>query len=114
MPTCVEVGGATYPSKFDGNEIQPMEGCSLIPAFHGRSIGRKDVIYWEHEGNRAVREGKWKLVAKGRTGPWELYDMQTDRTEINNLAAKFPIIVQDLSRSYEAWAKRSNVEQWRK
>jgi len=61
MATCVDVSGATYPSTYKGHEIQPMEGVSLAPAFGGRGLGDR-AIYWEHEGNRAVRRGKWKIV----------------------------------------------------
>ena len=62
MPTIVEIVGAKYPAKFNGGEIIPMQGVSLVPAFDGRSLARRTPIFWEHEGNKAVREGKWKLV----------------------------------------------------
>ena len=55
-------------------------------AFSGKNLQRKNPIYWEHEGNRAIRIGKWKLVAKGANGAWELYDLDADRSELNNLA----------------------------
>ncbi|MCG8584965.1 MAG: arylsulfatase, partial [Pirellulales bacterium] len=61
MATCVELAGATYPTKYNGVEIQPLEGVSLVPAFAGKDVGRKDAIYFEHEGNRAVRDGRWKI-----------------------------------------------------
>ena len=72
--------------------IQPMEGVSLRPAFLGRSLRRTQPLFWEHEGNRAVRSGNWKLVS---TYPddWELYDLAADRVERNNLAARRPDIV---------------------
>ena len=89
MATCVEVAGATYPKEFKGHAIQPMEGKSLLPALANRPIER-DAIYWEHEGNAAIRVGDWKLVRLGRDGPWELYNLKTDRTEINDLASAQP------------------------
>jgi len=89
MATCVDLAGAAYPAEFNGKKIQPPEGRSLRPAFEGQRIER-EAIFWEHEGNRAVRAGKWKLVARNPNGPWELYDMEKDRTEMRDLAAAQP------------------------
>jgi arylsulfatase len=89
-----------------------MEGTTLVPAFQGQALGREGAIYWEHEGNRAVRLGKWKLVAKGRNGPWELYDMDADRSEMHDLAAEQPERVADMSALWQAWAERANVLPW--
>jgi arylsulfatase len=113
MATCVELAGAEYPSRCRGREIQALEGRSLLPVFQGRSIDR-EAIYWEHEGNRAVRRGKWKLVAKGRKGPWELYDMAADRTETNDLAGVHPDRVKEMAAMWQAWAERTNVLPWPK
>jgi arylsulfatase len=111
MATVVEATGATYPAEFNGNTIQPMEGVSLLPAFAGEPLQRKGPIFFEHEGNRAVRAGKWKLVLKHR-GPWELYDMEADRTERHNLVDEEQKIAQDLIAKWEAWAKRADVGPW--
>ncbi len=111
MATCVELSGAKYPREFRGNAIRAMEGRSLVPAFHGQAICR-DAIFWEHEGNRAIRSGKWKLVAKGPRGPWELYDMEKDRTEMHDLAAAQPERTQAVARLWEAWAKRTMAIPW--
>lgn len=111
MATCVDLAGANYPSKFAGESIEPMEGVSLVPAFAGESIERKSPIFWEHEGNRAIRDGKWKLVSK-HPGGWELYDMETDRTEMNDLASEEPAKVQALGDQWHAWADRVGVESW--
>ena len=62
----------------------------------------------EHEGNRAIRDGKWKLVALANK-PWELYDMEKDRVEMNNLAVQNPKKVNELSAKWEAWAQRASV-----
>ena len=96
MPTIIDVTGASYPREFKGQAIQPMEGVSLRPAFVGQSLRRTRPLFWEHEGNRAVRSGNWKLVS---TYPddWELYDMAADRVERNNLAARHPDIVKSLA-----------------
>ena len=110
MATCVDIAGANYPSEYKGNTIIPMEGKSLVPAFDNKSIER-EAIYWEHEGNRAVRKGKWKLVSR-HPGKWELYDLETDRTELNNLAEKYSEKVEQLKVMYENWAARCGVQPW--
>jgi hypothetical protein len=82
-----------------------------LPAFEGKPIDR-EAIYWEHEGNRAVREGKWKLVAKGPAGAWELYDTEADRTEMHDLATAEPGRTHEMVQKWEAWAKRAHVIPW--
>lgn len=111
MATCADLAGTKYPSEFNGKSIRPLEGKSLAPAFDGRPIDR-DAIYWEHEGNRAVRMGRWKLVAKGPDGSWGLYDMEKDRTELHDLASSDPQRVAAMSAKWEAWAKRAGVLPW--
>ncbi len=116
MATCVDLAGASYPTIVDGKKIQPMEGVSLRPAFEGESLARKNPLYWEHEGNRAVREGKWKLVGK-ENQPWELYDISVDRSELHDLASAQPDVVNSLAAKWEAYAARANVlplGAWRK
>jgi arylsulfatase len=108
MATCVDLSGAKYPTAFSTNAIKPMEGVSLVPALSGRLLQRTEPLFWEHEGNRAVREGKWKLVAK-ENQPWELYDMEQDRTEMHDLAEKEPAKVKTLAAKWDAWAARANV-----
>jgi arylsulfatase len=103
--TCVALAGATVPK-----EATPIEGESLLPVFQGKSLER-DAIYWEHEGNRAVRAGTWKLVAK-HGQPWELYDISSDRVESQNLAEARPEIVTRLSRMYDAYAAQTKVAPW--
>jgi arylsulfatase A-like enzyme len=70
-------------------------------------------LYWEHEGNRAVRQGRWKLVSR-HPGNWELYDMEADRTETNDVAARHPDRVREMAALYEKWAARCGVEPWEK
>jgi arylsulfatase len=101
------VSGAHYPSERDGETIQPLEGRSLAPTFDGQTIER-DAIYWEHEGNRAIRVGKWKLVARENKS-WELYDLEADRTEMHDLASAMPERVSELSATWQAWAERAQV-----
>ena len=112
MATCIDFGKATYP-----NDKTPVEGTSLSPSFQGKPIQRGKPIFWEHEGNRAVRDGKWKLVAKGVKGAWELYDIPADRTEMNNLAAKHPEQTAKMIAQYKQWAQERGVvpfNSWRK
>ena len=108
MTTFVSVSGASYPETFKGHAIEPMEGVSLLPVLGGGELVRENPIFFNHEDNRAVRDGKWKLV-KLRNQPWELYDMEADRTELNDLAAKRKKLVARMNAQYEAWAQRTHV-----
>ncbi len=109
MATAVDVAAAEYPKVFhDGQAIKPMEGASLAPRFQNQPIER-EAIYWEHEGNRAIRVGKYKLVAKGARGAWELYDINQDRSEQNNLSVKQPFQTTKLTKMWQAYAERANV-----
>ena len=96
MPTVVEAASAAYPETFSGKSILPMEGLSLVRAFHNQPLDR-DALYWEHEGNAAVRQGDLKLVRLAKEGPWELYDLKADRTEQHNLATQRPEQVRELA-----------------
>lgn len=108
MATVLEVSGASYPAHFAGREVLPLEGHSLAPAFE-RELAQRPPMFWEHEGNAAVRIGAWKLVRR-HPGDWELYDMQADRTELNDLAAQQPERVREMAAQYEAWAARCGVK----
>jgi arylsulfatase A-like enzyme len=109
MATCCDVAGADYPQTYEGRAIEPLEGKSLLPILRGETREGHEGIFFEHEGNRAVRQGKWKLVSK-HPGPWELFDMESDRTEMNNLAEQHPERVKELKALYEAFAARAHVE----
>jgi arylsulfatase len=111
MATCLDVAGVPYPKTYGGHEIQPLEGKSLAPTFHGKKRELHDAIYWEHEGNRAVRQGDWKLVSRF-PDRWELFNLKQDRTELRNLAEAEPDRTREMIGMYEAWAKRSNVLPW--
>jgi arylsulfatase len=111
MATIVDITGARYPREFKGQAIQPMEGVSLRPAFAGGRINRARPIFWEHEGNRAIRSGRWKLVSRSPDG-WELYDMTADRAEGTDLAARHPDVVKKLEAEWDAWAQRASVDRW--
>ena len=111
MATCVDLAGGQYPRQHHGNAIVPLEGVSLVPALKGKSVDRRQPLFWEHEGNRAVRDGQWKLVSKHR-GSWELYDMDADRTEMHDLAPKQPERVQQMAAQWDAWADKVGVTSW--
>lgn len=109
MATCVEVAGAAYPKTGTSGPIPPMEGASLVPAFAGMRLERVRPLVWEHEGNRAIRDGRWKLVSKER-GAWELYDLEADRTETRDLSGAEPERVKSMAAAWEAWAVRAQVQ----
>ena len=88
----------------------PAEGTSLRPTFEGRAVDR-GALCWEHEGNRAVRLGDWKLVA-GPGEKWQLYNIAEARTELHDLASAQPEKVEQLTSIYQQWATRCGVEPW--
>lgn len=112
MATAVDLAGANYPTELNAEKITAMQGVSLRSAFANQPLPRTEPIFWEHEGNRAARDGKWKLVAKGPGGKWELYDMAADRTETRDLASAEPAKLKELITKWEAWAKRANAIPW--
>jgi arylsulfatase A-like enzyme len=111
MPTVLDVAGASYPKEFKSNAIVPEEGINLMPVILGGSAIARGPICWEHEGNRAVRIGNWKLVAPFGE-KWKLFDMTHDRTELHDVSAANPDEVQQLHEAYDAWVKRCGVEEW--
>lgn len=107
MATVLDISGVPYPKSLDGRTILPLEGHSLQPAFQA-DLTQRPPMFWEHEGNSAVRIGSWKLVRQ-HGNAWELYDMAEDRTELHDLATQHPVRVADMTRQYEAWAARCGV-----
>ena len=116
LATCADYAGARYPQTYHGNRIQPTVGVSLRPVLAGLTNKNSNAIdrpiFWEHEGNRAVRVGKWKLMStyrNGADGPWELYDMAADRTELADVSSRYPAIVNRLKTRYQTWANLVGV-----
>ena len=122
MPTLVELTGAEFPENFGGYEITPPEGVSLVPLFSKERSERQQLIFWEHEMNRALRSGDWKLVSKGQllnggygqwknysTGKWELYNLKLDRAEMHDLSETYPDKVKELTALWEVHARRTGV-----
>lgn len=109
MPTFVDAAQTSYPETYHGHKILPEEGVSLLPVLRGEGeIDRSEPLFWEHESNRAVRRGKWKLVnIDGQ--PWELYYISKDRGEMHNLAGEHPELVKELAGLWQQWAARTRV-----
>lgn len=111
MATCADIGRAAYPPDGRAADVVPLQGRSLLPlaTCEARRISRS--IFWEHEGNRAIRNGAWKLVRK-YPGEWELYNMDEDRTELRNLAQDRPREVKDMAAEWQKWADGAGVLPW--
>lgn len=109
MPTFLDITGASYPKQVDGTQILPMEGASLKSILLGGDDRPGREQGWYLYGSRAYRSGKWKIVWGVTAKRWELYDMESDRTESRDLAAEFPHVVSDLSVAWRKWAQRSEV-----
>lgn len=107
LPTIVDIAAAEYPEWRDGHRVLPPEGTSLLPLLRGDEF-EHGPLFWEHEGNAAVRRGRFKLV-RVFGGPWQLYDIDADRAEQHDLAAQHPGLVADLAAEYDAWAARVGV-----
>lgn len=111
LATCLDAAGADYPTEYEGNPVTPLEGESLRPLIDGRDWSRERPLYFEHEGNRAVRLGQWKMVSEYGSD-WELYDMVEDRTELHDLSDRNGSRVAELVGWYDDWARRSGVRPW--
>lgn len=109
MATCVDVAGATYPQTRHGQDVTPMQGVSLLPLLTRTGTLPARPLFWEHEGNAAIRVGDRKLVRAGQNSGWELFDMKTDRTEQHDLAGQFPEEVKTLTKQWTIWAKQAQV-----
>ncbi|MEO3926726.1 arylsulfatase [Micromonosporaceae bacterium B7E4] len=107
LPTLSGATGVDYPREYRGREVLPPEGRSMLPALRGES-GPDPDLFWEHLGNAAVRRGRWKLVRE-HSQPWELYDIDVDRSEMNDLAHRHPVLVVELATEYQRWAQRVGV-----
>lgn len=116
MPTLLNLAGANYPTQFAGNEVHPLRGVSLAPAFKGAPISRSAPMFSEHENNAFIMNGDWKLVGKGVSSPkgpeenlWELYNLADDRTELNNLVKQQPERARKMMNQWDTWSKEDKV-----
>ena len=113
LPTCAELAGTSYPQEYHGHPIDPVEGISLVSSLKANTPDSQlndRALFWEWGGNRAVRQGSWKLCWDREFKQWELYDLAQDRTELHDLAAEHPERVDELSQQWFAWAKRTELK----
>ena len=111
MATCIDVAGAKYPDTYKGNPIIPLEGISFLPVLQtGKRSNRHEVIGFEHFREKALLSSdRWKIVQRPGKDTWELYDLNTDRTELHDLSGQYPEKLEDLTQQYAAWAERCLV-----
>jgi arylsulfatase len=110
MATVVDITDAEYPDTVRREEIYPYEGKSLLPVFRGKSLERKEPLFFQWAQGRAVHQGKWKIVKNGLDNPWNLYNMEKDPTETNDLSDKYPDVVSRLDSLHRHWRKRVNQQ----
>ena len=101
LPTCLQLAGIKESGKL------PLPGQSP-PSTPSAKTPLSRTLYFEHEGNRALRKGRWKLVATAGKA-WELYDIKRDRTELKNLAIKKPELLKKLANNWTSWARENQV-----
>lgn len=112
MPTLCDIAGAVYPKTFKGKAILPLEGKSLLPLVEGnKDWKRQRPLYWALNGHKAMLMGNWKIAAVSMDAPWELYNIQKDRSELNNLADGYPDKVKEMAGMWLSWANRAGVFQ---
>lgn len=85
-----------------------MEGLSMVASF-AKDEDPDRVLMFEHYGKAAIRKGKWKLVRLGMRKPWELYDIEKDCGELEDLAEKHPDRAEDLAALWEKQAHRTMI-----
>lgn len=108
LPTLLELAEVTYPDTHVATDILPCDGRSLVPVLENKVREVHNAIFWHFKDSCAVRAGRWKLVREGDR-PWELYDMENDRTELTDLALIYPDRVKEMSDSWILWAKRCEI-----
>ena len=113
MATCVDVAGAAYPERFGGHPVQALRGKSLLPVLQRETRQEHESLFFQFSNNRAVRKGRWKLVS-ARGGPWELYDMEVDRTELDDLSKKMPEKVKKMEALWLSWAEQFKLSPMRR
>ena len=109
LATCLDAAGLEYPETYDGRDLVPMEGKSLLPIFEGDQREGHDALFYEHFGAAGVRQGKWKLVRRGQNNEWKLYNVDADETETQPLNRAYPDKVEELEELWYDWATSHDV-----
>ncbi len=109
MSTFVEVTGATYPTTYKGRAVTPTTGISLTPSFAGKVSAGHETLFNEHFGARSARSGSWKLVSSTRDTTWQLFNLATDQSETQDIAAQQPDKVRQLAELWRQWATTHHV-----
>jgi len=109
MATCIDLAKAQYPKEYNGNKIIPMEGKSLIPVLTKGKRDGHEYLGFEHQKEKAfISKDAWKIVQQGNKA-WELYNLNTDRTEVRDMAAAHPDRLKEMIDQYSKWAERALV-----
>lgn len=109
MPTLLDITGAAYPEERNDVAVLPTDELSLLPVLEGKERTSNKSLCWYLYGNRAVRQGKWKLVWGDNVRKWELFDMESDRTETYDLARQYPERVKQMESDWLRWAKETGA-----
>jgi arylsulfatase len=107
LPTLLDVVGAAMPEERNGVPVHRLPGMSMLGSWLARPAGSQP-LWWEHCGNAGIQAGRWKLVRQ-YDWPWELYDIDRDRTESEDLSDEYPDVVADLSAQWQWTADRVGV-----
>jgi len=111
MPTCLDIAKASYPKKYNERKLHPLDGQSFFNMLSSEESQEERTLYWEHMGNKAIRTGDWKLVQQlGKN--WELYDLDNDPTERNDLADSQQGLVKKMEKKWNIWADEVKVRSW--
>ena len=112
MPTFMELAGVSYADLTGDRKVMPQSGRSLVPVLKGDPAPPRDeMLCWALMGSRAVRDGDWKLVWGASDQRWELYKLDTDRSESTDLAAVHPARVQRMASAWNQWAVETEVQE---
>lgn len=114
MPTFLDLADIEYPEKYNNNTLVPCQGQSLLPLLTGMGNYPERILYWEHEGSKAMRKGNWKIVSSPHPGnqfdkTWMLFDLDKDRTELFDVRNEYPDVFQAMIHMYRQWEKTAGV-----